>query len=59
MITHRITKIERLRAFHQTATTTVSYETWLEAVRAILQQLPAVLDDIEANELQAKEGTGR
>jgi hypothetical protein len=59
MTSYRITKIERLRAFHETATTTASYETWLEAVRAILQQLPAVLDDIEANELRAKEGTSR
>jgi hypothetical protein len=59
MTSYRIARIEQLRAFHQTATTTKSYETWLEAVRSILKQLPTLLDEIATNELQTKERTGR
>jgi hypothetical protein len=47
MTSNRAPKIVRLRALHQTATTTQSYAEWLESVRAILKHLPALLDEVE------------
>ena len=59
MSSFRAHKIERLRALHETATTTQNYAEWLEAVRAILKHLPALWGDIEADELPPKKEFAR